>query len=105
MAFVGQIGETNTGGRLLATVSVLRKQANPTSRALIAKRRGGWWRRPTGGALWAPSGATTRSPRAGADTAEPSIQSPGEELGRRAGGADRLNVLAIPGRATIVGKS
>ena len=34
MAFVGQTGETNRGGRLLATVSVLRKHVNPTSRTL-----------------------------------------------------------------------
>jgi hypothetical protein len=40
--FVGQTGETNRGGRLLAMVSVLRKQANPTSRALTVTPRRGW---------------------------------------------------------------
>ena len=39
--FVGQTGETNRGGILLATVSVLRKQASPTSRALIVRWRSG----------------------------------------------------------------
>ena len=105
IAFVGQIGETNTGGRLLATVSVLRKQANPTSRALIVKRRSGS-RWPTGAALWAPSGAATRNPRAEADTAEPSdrpaIQPPPDEFGRRARRVDRLSALLIPGAATMV---
>src|SRR5262245_50518801 len=77
--FVGQTGETNRGGRLLATVSVLRKHASPTSRGLIAKRRSGW-RCPAGGAPWAPSAASTRNPKAEANTAELSdrtaIQSP-----------------------------
>src|SRR5262249_23246613 len=67
--FVGQTGETNRGGRLLATVSVLRKHASPTSRGLIARWKSGW-RCPAGGALWAPFAAATRTPRAEANTAE-----------------------------------
>src|SRR5215813_3539529 len=80
--FVGQTGETNRGGRLLATVSVLRKHANPTSRALTAKPRSGW-RWPARGAPWARSGAATRNPRAEASMAGPSDRTVMYE-GRRA---------------------
>src|SRR5690349_10553171 len=39
--FVGHTGETNSGGRLFAMISVLTRQASPTSSALIGKLRSG----------------------------------------------------------------
>src|SRR5262245_54928877 len=99
IAFVGQSGETNRGGRLLATVSVLRRQANPTSSALSVRRRRGSHRR---GVRWTPSGAATRNPRAEPETSDPTaIQSLAHGRGCRAAGADRLGALSSGG-ATIV---
>src|SRR5262245_24538140 len=105
MAFVGQMGETNTGGRLLATVSVPTKQTSPTSRALTVKRRSGQLS-ATEGDPRAPSGAATGSARA-ADTTGPSDRTPIQRLadacGRRTGVVGRLSAPMSPEEATMVG--